>query len=1136
MNTFKFLLVSTLAATPFFGQNVIKRQNSVPGVFYIDAEKGNDSNDGSAESPYKTIEKALTNSGDLELHLLGNNEYVAVTSETNLFADGHDNVSIIGEEGVYPKFTITGPGSNKNWGFIGTNLTLNKITYYSVYKNAPDKDNPEKDLTLRYSLYACGNDLTFGDDCKVDNDSFAVSLGTDTGIEYARDFQIFAGTNGKGGTGKKDSSGQYISGPGIVGKLEKNDNTLTFLSGEFGKITLSNRVADTGTETNHFKPKVVVGGNAYVSYVGGANDWFNYIDSDITVTGNARVHRIVGGILGYIYTPSVGEKTYIYSGKSTINIEGGYVKNIIGGSMGRMSAFVKNEADTEINVSGGSVETLIGGSAAGNTYGNIAINVTSGTFGEISDDVKFGISDSRGDLYDTTHDAGFFCGGSGMSSMIHTDSSIANEIYSSLGGCYKENDILGKAGKVMAMGNVYGKINANITGGTFNCNIHGGGKGFDYSTIAPAGKENLLFNVAQVSKGVNLAVAGCTVNGNIYGGGAGIDGEPEDNYSRIALVAGTINLHIGNSTKALTPGSTNPADYATVIYGTVYGGGINPKVTALGSSTPVIAMNIENTYIKNPNKEELPEDQVIAIHGGSENASVDGSVSINIQGSAICNNIYLGSGSGDINGSINIDILDSNVDGDLTLGSVTGDINGDVTVVVEGLSVVEDINIGSDNGTITGKVDVTISSTSVNKDINVGSGDDAFNSDIEVTINKGTTVGGTVNDNTGEADLDLNISDDTEIAGEMVYIKSFVRAHGNYGGTARLLADHKNKPDDVTPVYHWYKVVGSEKQEFYSGTENYIDLTPEQTGSYCCEASYTKGSTTTNVMSNTARFIEKSEVKAAQVGFDSTPIFNLFVELSSDFDPSEEATVRIGNREVSVKGVADTTSLGFKTYKFSLALAPYETAAEVELKIDSESVDDKYSVKQYCKEVLDSEQTSSELKDLVKALLNYGAAAQGYFDYASYNLANSFLDESDKALPTSIGAEYNKLHIENESEDIKAYSATVEILTSTTMRIYFVAQPGGSIDGYKAYINGEEISSDKILEKNGRYYVEIEGIAAKDLNKEYTVKLEKGDSYASVTYSVLTYCYSKQNSSNEALKKFALSLFGYYQAVESYLN
>ncbi|MCQ2797516.1 MAG: hypothetical protein MJ241_03545 [Bacilli bacterium] len=1126
MKNLTFLFVSTLSIASALVPNKASVAKVAPSVYYIDSVKGNDNNGGTEDSPFKTLDKALSKSGDLEIHLIGNETYKSSkgTSRTNRFGEGHDNISIIGEIGddeIYPRLAIGDVDGN---GYIGTNLILNKINY----------TNPA--TQKRHSLFACGNDLTFGDDCKVDNDSFVEADGFDTCIEYARDFQIFAGGNGPGGKGKTNSSGAYVAGPALAVALEGNENTLTFLSGDFGKITLSNRVADTGSMSNHYKPKLVLGGTAYASYVGSANDWFNYIDSEITIKDEARVHRVVGGVAGYQYTSSVGEKTYIYSGSTTINVEGGYVKNLIGGSMGRTSAFVKNEADTFINVSGGYIESFMGGSAAGNTYGDINVNVTGGTFGNISDDVMFGITDLRGTLADTNHESGFYCGGAGASSMIHTDdkNKLSAEVYGNLGCCYRENDILNPSNKVMAMGNVYGSINATITGGTFNCNVYGGGKGFDYSKVAPTGRENDLFNVAQVTKGVNLNLSGCTVNGNVYGGGAGISGDSDD-YLRIALVAGTINLNIGNTTKALNDG-TKPSDYETVINGTIYGGGVNPKVTSLGAADPVVVLGIHNTYINNPNPDDVPASERIAVHGGSENADVDGNILIDIKGSSICNNIYLGSGSGDINGSIKIDILDSKIEGDLTLGSVTGDINGDVTVLVEGLSVIEDINVGSDSGTINGKVEVTISSTSVSKDINIGTEDDSFKNEIEVTVNKGTSIGGTINDNTGDASLDLNISDDTSITGEMVYVQSFVRARGNYDN-ARLEAVHKNKPENVVPVYRWYKYVDGKNDELvYEGENNFIEhLTSKDVGSYYCQAVYTpQGKETVIVTSNTARFVEKSDVKAAQVGFDSTPVFNFYVDLSSTYNPNDEATIQIGADTVTVKGT-ENMSLGYKTYKFSVALAPYQMGSDIRILIDNEAVDAKYSVKQYCKEVLSSNSSSEKLKSLVTALLNYGAAAQEYFDYQKYSLANSYLEEDAKVLSTSIDEKYNKLNIENNSDDIKAYSATVEILTSTTIRVYFVEKPEGSIDGYEASINGEMISSDKILSKNGRYYVEINNVSAKDLDKEFTVRLSKGESYVSVTYSVLTYCYSKQNSSNESLRNFALSLYDYYMAVEDYL-
>ena len=148
MRSAKFIIAAVLAATSSLVPHRANENAAPARVYYFDSARGNDSNSGSESAPFKTLEKvkSLPKGGDLELHLMGSGTYKVNSGSSTMFADGFDNVLLIGEEGMFPKFST---GDSYNNGYIGTNLTLDGISY----------SNPSS-VKPRHMLFACGNDLT----------------------------------------------------------------------------------------------------------------------------------------------------------------------------------------------------------------------------------------------------------------------------------------------------------------------------------------------------------------------------------------------------------------------------------------------------------------------------------------------------------------------------------------------------------------------------------------------------------------------------------------------------------------------------------------------------------------------------------------------------------------------------------------------------------------------------------------------------------------------------------------------------------------------------------------------------------------------------------------------------------------
>ena len=181
---------------------------------------------------------------------------------------------------------------------------------------------------------------------------------------------------------------------------------------------------------------------------------------------------------------------------------------------------------------------------------------------------------------------------------------------------YSEDPYGGVASNYTALGQTYGNVELNITGGTFHCPIFGGGYGVADAKDKATGDITTLSNMARITGKSKVSITGGTFFENIYGGGdmAVVENGKEDATNitiggdadiRGSVFAGgngrtrrltgeifdasientqfpdSVGRVIGNTNVTFT-GSTQQAPY---IYGDIYGGG---NLAQVQGSTNVI--------------------------------------------------------------------------------------------------------------------------------------------------------------------------------------------------------------------------------------------------------------------------------------------------------------------------------------------------------------------------------------------------------------------------------------------------------------------------------------------------------------------------------------------------------------------
>ena len=171
----------------------------------------------------------------------------------------------------------------------------------------------------------------------------------------------------------------------------------------------------------------------------------------------------------------------------------------------------------------------------------------------------------------------------------------------------------------------------------------------------------------------------------------------------------------------------------------------------------------------------------------------------------------------------------------------------------------------------------------------------------------------------------------------------------------------------------------------------------------------------------------------------------------------------------------------------------------------------------------------TEIVNLVKAMLNYGAAAQVMFNYRTDDLANAGLSEADRVLGDVDASAFAHSKI-GEEEGIEIESVSLLLDSETVLRVYYQLTGDKTIDEYTFYVDGKVVTP---VQKDQRYYVEIRNISAHRLDDVHTFTVGG----LTLKYSPLSYVNTVLSTSqDEALINVAKALYFYSAAAEAYLK
>lgn len=190
----------------------------------------------------------------------------------------------------------------------------------------------------------------------------------------------------------------------------------------------------------------------------------------------------------------------------------------------------------------------------------------------------------------------------------------------------------------------------------------------------------------------------------------------------------------------------------------------------------------------------------------------------------------------------------------------------------------------------------------------------------------------------------------------------------------------------------------------------------------------------------------------------------------------------------------------------------------------------RYSVKQYAEYMKDNAETQ-EMKDLAKALLDYGTVAQIKFAYGEYSGLS--VDEAVAALDAESFENSAGTATGNKPKGVSGASIQAFFEADNTLRVMFALDGSVAKDNYEFKLNDKTVKAGEV--NANEYYLQVRNIAAPNLDEYYEFLISDGTDTYVIRANVRTYAYmAAKYGSDEASKNLGKALYLYSQAAEAY--
>ena len=291
------------------------------------------------------------------------------------------------------------------------------------------------------------------------------------------------------------------------------------------------------------------------------------------------------------------------------------------------------------------------------------------------------------------------------------------------------------------------------------------------------------------------------------------------------------------------------------------------------------------------------------------------------------------------------------------------------------------------------------------------------------------------------------------------------------------------------------------------------------------------------------------DFKQASISLKGNVGFNFFGALDADvlakfpnagvlvkYNTVSEGTVTTVTETRKLSELA-TDSTGRYILAFDMAAAQMTDSVEIRLILDGDNCGEHivWSIKDYCEVILAGDYEQA-LKDVVSAMLVYGAYAQNYFGYNTEKLA------ADITADLAAVTENAKPSTEGAATGVSMSGWTLMLDSNVTAKIY-VTLDGVSAEDIGVTITtpaGQVINVDSLEAVGARYRINVTDITSGYLNDEYTVTITNNTDGSVMTIKSSAMCYVSailaMDNADPALVNLVTALKLYSNAADAYFG
>ena len=268
---------------------------------------------------------------------------------------------------------------------------------------------------------------------------------------------------------------------------------------------------------------------------------------------------------------------------------------------------------------------------------------------------------------------------------------------------------------------------------------------------------------------------------------------------------------------------------------------------------------------------------------------------------------------------------------------------------------------------------------------------------------------------------------------------------------------------------------------------------------------------------------------------------NFWMELDGRYDyPENYMLFTVNNRTQKVLVSEAERAQGSPRYRiFSCGVAAKEMTDKVTAQFylyDGTPVGSEYTytVREYANYILTHDSYSQKAKTVVKAMLNYGACSQTYFNYRTSSLANSVLPESERcpsiASPNGIGYKTDDYGI------LIPERVSLSLDSTITLKLYFNSK---DVDGFEFRRNGRTLTTSRSCEYT---VVHVDRIPALDIHSAVVVDVYRNNiKIGEFGYSPAKYCkiilgMNTDGTITDELKLLVSTLYYFNSALQNYVQ